>query len=62
MKLTIKINMDNAAFENDHELECVRILAEFVKDLENGLTLSIGDNYPLMDFNGNTVGSVNVST
>ena len=61
MTMTLKIRMDNEAFTTGHELECARILKQFSDRIVNDLTLSIGDEYPLMDSNGNTCGTVKVT-
>lgn len=59
MTITIKINTDNAAFEDDKATEVHRIVREAVAILN-------GDDYgpgafPVRDSNGNTVGSVTVT-
>jgi hypothetical protein len=53
MTLTITINTDNAAFEDDMRGELARILRKLAKDFEQG-------NNPttIRDINGNTVGTV----
>jgi hypothetical protein len=48
----IKIECDNAAFENDPLAEVARILREAADKLEQGQ-----DGFKLRDINGNTVGS-----
>lgn len=55
MTAEIKINMDNAAFENRSATELARILRALAKRVE------VGESYvPLMDFNGNKVGEFNI--
>ena len=67
MKLTIEINMDGAAFEEEAGIECERILCcEVVKPLHNTDTaimrMAARDriSYNLRDINGNVCGSVTV--
>ena len=56
MTLTIKIEMDNAAFEPCNGDEAARILDEVADKLrENDIHKRI--TLPLMDVNGNKVGS-----
>ena len=52
--ITIKINTDNAAFEDWRE-ETARILRKLADDTENGKDLN---DLFLMDHNGNKVGIV----
>ena len=57
MKLTITIEMDNAAFGNDgieRGMEVSRILSESVNRLTDDI--QTGDCCPLLDINGNSVG------
>lgn len=62
MKLTITIQMDNAAFEDAPACELGRILGGLVDDLKNGQELQkAGDVVSLRDINGNTVGKARVS-
>jgi hypothetical protein len=69
MQITITINTDNAAFEDGAEIEVARILADYARRLNDGLTnlelTSVLNNprgrYALRDSNGNTVGSVRVT-
>jgi hypothetical protein len=56
MKLTLYIDMDNAAFEDAPGLEAVRILREVADELE---TIGTGyGSWPLIDINGNKVGEL----
>ena len=56
MKATIKINMDNDAFQRD-PTEVARILRNVAQDIEDYPTAHfIG----IMDINGNTVGSFEI--
>jgi len=58
MKLTITIEMDNAAFDPP-ELEVARILRDVAQRLDDGQRLSPDDWFPaLRDVNGNLVGTV----
>ena len=54
MRLTITMDLDNAAFEDGEEVS--RILRDLAADLE-GFASTDGDcgPYPLMDLNGNKV-------
>ena len=55
MNITITLNTDNAAFEDDPGAEVARILKRLAGELE-GVTLDAGDYAKLLDSNGNTVG------
>jgi hypothetical protein len=55
MKLLLKIDMDNAAFEPAGELEAARILEVAAKSLRDG-----ADSGNLFDCNGNKVGKFRV--
>jgi len=59
MKITININTDNAAFDEDFpEFEVIRILNKLTEKLEhNGLNCE----YPLIDLNGNKVGELKIN-
>lgn len=59
MQITITINTDNAAFEDNTETKVARILADFARKLADGLT-NIGITTRLLDINGNTVGAVEI--
>ena len=56
MKIRIEINCDNAAFEDDPATEVERIL----KNLTGKLRLPGMEDLPLMDINGNKVGTLTV--
>jgi len=59
MKVSIKINMDNAAFkENENGIELHRILSHAAEKIQ-GNEWHIGDRIFLLDINGNDVGSIN---
>lgn len=51
MHATIKIQMDNAAFEDSWQHELARILRDLAKHIESG-----DESRRLMDTNGNHVG------
>ena len=52
MKITIEINMDNAAFEDEGEVK--RILNDMTRKMDD--IVRPGDGGNLRDINGNTVG------
>lgn len=56
MNITITINTDNEAFQPDADLEIARILERLAKEW-----YSVGDGYKLRDYNGNTVGKVEIT-
>lgn len=56
MTITIKINTDNAAFE-DREAEVERIIKDWARQAQ----FVAGCSQPLRDYTGNTVGSVTVT-
>jgi hypothetical protein len=56
MKLTIEIQMDNAAFDEDPSAEACRILRLLVERLDGHPNFSPGHGQPLHDINGNKVG------
>jgi len=60
MDIKITINTDNAAFEDYPEDEIARILHKIADSIEADECLLCVDNYPVIDINGNTVGSLNV--
>jgi len=60
MDITIKINTDNAAFENRTRSETARILRELAEALDYGETLNEETKLPLHDANGNNVGYLTV--
>jgi len=57
MKLSIKIKMDNAAFDGENwAFEAERILKEFTDEISFSGLRSPGDTQSLLDINGNVVG------
>lgn len=56
--ITITINTENAAFESKPEMEVAQILRRLVTKLEIGYSAT---NDTLRDFNGNKVGTVEVT-
>ena len=63
MNITITINTDNAAFEDDPSSEVARILRQLIDRLTRGAAaddLQEADGIKLRDINGNMVGSVSV--
>lgn len=56
MKILITLNTDNDAFEGYPELEVSRILNRLVLSLR-GYSMQALDGMPLLDANGNTVGT-----
>ncbi len=58
MHAELKINMDNAAFEDDPG-ELARILRALADKAENGV--SDGDEFVARDINGNKVGTLTVA-
>lgn len=60
MKLTITIDMDNAAFDRRTRMEVRRIL-DNVTDGPDSLPLAPGESIKLRDINGNTVGKAEVT-
>ncbi len=60
MQITITINTDNAAFEDNAETEVARTLANSARNLADGLTTIILGATKLRDINGNTVGAVEI--
>jgi hypothetical protein len=60
MTLTITIDMDNAAFEDDTEGECARILKDLAEKIDKGFGPTEYGNVTLRDVNGNTVGKAEV--
>ena len=61
MELVIKINMDNASFENYNVGEVTRILKAYTETINKGGYLLKGDKEKLYDSNGNFVGSAKVN-
>lgn len=69
MKLRLVITMDNAAFESSNPEhtsrfreggEVARILRGLAHKVDNGV-VERGDRWPLVDWNGNTVGEAKVT-
>lgn len=60
MQASIKIEMGNAAFEQDPAGELARILRDLADKLEDR-GFAVGNSIKLSDFNGNTVGSAEVT-
>jgi hypothetical protein len=61
MKLTITIDMDNAAFENEPGMEAARIIRGRLHNIETIDANDIGTVFPCMDINGNRVGQAAVT-
>ena len=58
LRLEIKIDMDNAAFDGDWEYEAGIILSTLARFIDHhGIG---GDGHDLIDSNGNTVGKAEV--
>lgn len=60
MTLTIKIEMDNEAFQPQSGTQVARILKRLAGEIDNSI-LRNGHTYSLEDTNGNTVGKAKVS-
>lgn len=60
MLFQLKINCDNAAFENDASAEVARILRGAAGCIDRHPHFSPGHSQPLRDLNGNTVGYFDV--
>ena len=56
MKVTISIDMDNAAFDEDRDMELARELYQLATNLET-FGLEQASEQPILDINGNRVGS-----
>jgi hypothetical protein len=61
MTATIKINMDNAAFEGDPGAELGRILDELANRLFGPDLEPAAEEYILRDVNGNRVGELRIT-
>jgi hypothetical protein len=59
LSVTVKITCENAAFADDCEGEVARLLKQAAKKVEAGELERLG-YIPLMDINGNKVGSVEI--
>lgn len=62
MKLTIEINMDNAAFHEDHNSQEVFRVLDRLRSRHNFEQWEPGDAWTLYDTNGNDVGSARVNS
>lgn len=60
MKIRIEINTDGAAFGYTPGAEVARILRDVVADRYRVYCIAPGENFPLIDANGNTCGRVTV--
>lgn len=60
MKLTITVEMDNAAFEDNNGTEAARILRAIATRID-GMNWPAGDVAPCIDINGNVVGTAKVT-
>ena len=60
MKVVIEIDLDNAAFDNNMDIEFSRILSELCRSVRehHGVPSAMS----LRDINGNTVGSMSVES
>ena len=58
MKATIKINMDNAAFEEPNGVELAKILWNVRKHIVDGCHFTGGERASIFDSNGNNVGEI----
>jgi hypothetical protein len=61
MKLTIEINMDNAAFEPNNGTEAARVLRELADVIDDKSVSQSFEMQALRDVNGNRVGEAKVS-
>lgn len=61
MQLTIRISLDNAAFEDAPGVEVGRILAGVIEMLESEGLPTAGEPKSLQDYNGNTVGTMTLT-
>jgi len=59
MKATLTIQMDNAAFGDDANSELERILHKLAAQVQER-TVDSNLRIPVMDFNGNKVGSLTI--
>lgn len=60
MKLVIEMELDNAAFEDNHGGEMSRILRKFASKVEDHPTLCPPFEWALLDHNGNRVGKARI--
>jgi len=61
LELEIRINMDNASFDNYNVGEITRILKAYTETINKGGYLLQGDLETLVDSNGNKVGYARVN-
>jgi hypothetical protein len=61
MKLIVKIEMNNAAFEDNQSGETCRILRKLADRLDGHPNFSVGHEQVLFDFNGNEVGFAGIA-
>lgn len=64
MKFTLKFNMDNAAFGDFDDVKESQEVSSILRKLANtigGHSLEVGDSYPIMDSNGNKIGTAEVT-
>ena len=57
MEATINLNMDNAAFDGQPEIETARLLRQLADNIE----IDGCSNQSIFDYNGNKVGSYRVT-
>jgi len=60
MRCEIKIEMDNAAFDDGPATELARILSELAKCCADDFRLGVGFDQSVRDLNGNTVGRMRI--
>lgn len=60
MKVTVKFNMDSAAFYDNPQHEVTNVMSRAIDKILNTPCGPCGFQVPLLDTNGNTVGSVRV--
>jgi len=60
MTITIKIDANNAAFEDDASQEVARILRDLAKRIEGHPHFGPGHDQALRDVNGNEVGYLTI--
>lgn len=62
MKLTVTIEMDNAAFSGGNASETARILTKLAKTIARQTNINGKFDLPLQDANGNNVGAAKVTS
>jgi hypothetical protein len=60
MRIVIKLETGNAAFEDNESQETVRILKKLCDKIDGHPHFSPGHSQPLRDINGNEVGSFDI--